>query len=256
MKAKAVYMGQRLNLKGFQTKFKLDTLEKDPFLYQMGEDKYAVLFRYGVVVLWNFEEGDSNDFLMKLTPFVESALENSPFEEMTLKRKKSKEIIDDGVVYLEEISNQIIQLLSVILARSVILDYLEQRVDSILHNFGKVIDSFSKNGKPSMPARTMLKMVGGAMKIKNDAVSQMALLDKPDFTWEDSYLDEVFGALDEEYEISDRYSIITQKISALFQDSELIMNYLEGKRSMLLELVIIILIVIEIILFVFELATM
>lgn len=253
MKAKAIYLGQHLNLKGFQTKFKLDTLEKDPVLYEMGEGKYAVLFKYGVAVFWDFEEGEINDFLMKLVPFVENALSESPSEEMEIKTKKFKKIIDDGVIYLEEITNQVIQLLSVILARSVILDYQEQKVDSIMLSFGKVIDSFSKNGKPSMAARTMLKMVGGAMKIKNDTVSQMALLDKPDFTWNDSNLDEIFTELDEEYEISDRYSIVTQKINALFQDSEFIMNYLESKKSTFLELIIIVLIFIEIVLFIYDL---
>ncbi len=139
-----------------------------------------------------------------------------------------------------------------ILSRSVALEYFENRVEKALAEFDPIMRSFEEKGKASFTTREMLKKVGFAMNIRHLSMASLAILDSPDITWDDIELNDFYNDLSEEFEIDDRYDILKEKLETIFKNVEFILGFIEGKRSIMLEFIIVVLIVLEILIFGYE----
>ncbi len=248
MEVRALHLGQKINLRLLQEKLSLRPSFKDPFVVEYSNGKYVVVLKYGVVVFWGFPDGDINEFLGQLAPFITDKF-NVPGEEFS--EVVVNAVIDEvkeNKVRLNGINAKKVALISLILGRSVALENFEDQVNKALSDFEEVIDSFAKSGRTKLSTRSLLKKVGLAMKIQYSAVNQMAMLDRPDMTWEDGGLDVFYNELAEEFEIEDRYVILNEKLKMLFRNVEFILDMLDGRRGTIMELIIIILILIEIVL--------
>lgn len=80
----------------------------------------------------------------------------------------------------------------------------------------------------------------------------MSMLDTPDLVWDDTELCDFYKDLLEEYEIETRHKQLTYKLDIIMQHTEFILHFLEARSSFWLEVTIVVLIVIEILLFVYE----
>ena len=247
----AIQLGEAIQVKKFLDKFKFKSISKEPHIIAWGEESHIILFRYGVIVFWNIEEGEKNKILGMLKSYVTNPLKE-PFTE-TLGWKKGKKIdIIDGVIQSSELDIPSRQLIAVSLARTVVMDFFETKVDHLLKQFTDIIEHFTQTGRSKLSGKSLLRLAGAAMSINNQTVSHMAMLDKPDFIWNNTSLDVLFTELEEEHEISERYIVLTKKIETLLHDSEFIMNVLDSRQSHLLELIIILLFVVDIAVFFIE----
>jgi uncharacterized Rmd1/YagE family protein len=92
-----------------------------------------------------------------------------------------------------------------------------------------------------------MKTIGMSGNIVNFIVGQLSLLDKPDIAWEDKDAEALFINLRKMFELEDRFSTIRFKLTFIQDSSELMLDSLQHRRSELLELTIIGLIVFEIV---------
>jgi uncharacterized Rmd1/YagE family protein len=246
----AMYVGKKIDIKGFLDKYKYYISSKEPYILAYPNNKYIVLYRYGTMVFWGLELEEINHFIGQITPFIIDPLKNPTSETMLvhvdIKQKGEKVKARGGEVQISKLDNEEIGTISEVIARSAILDNYERQVEEMLSEFGEVIESFSRLGKTSSSTKSLLKKVGMAMKIQHSAVSQMAILDKPDLTWEDAELSELYSSLDKEYELKERYDLLNDKLRILFHDVEFIVNYIDSRKSMQLEVIIVVLILIEV----------
>lgn len=236
MKVLAMHLGQRIQVKRFTKNTDFDCLLKEPHLFEYEPKKWFALFRYGVVVMWNFSQEDQKSLMKRLKPYVEMALDIPMFEEMN----------PDEVKRFGNLSPQKVRLGSTVLSRSVVMDYFEQKVDEILNLYMEVSRSLMTTGKAGMKTKTLLKQVGSVMSIRNAAVSQLSVMDKPDSTWEDSELDVLYTELEAEYELWDRFEVLNQKLEAIYKDSEFIIDALERRSMFIMELMIVLLFLYEV----------
>lgn len=251
MHIQALQIGERIDIKKFLQENKLSLLSEEPYSFCWGESAYVVLFKYGVVILWNFEDGERNRFLSKLMPFVAQALQD-PFVEEAEWKKGAKYSVEDGVIKSPNLSDENRLLVSVTLARTIVLDFFESRVENLLIQSREKISHFTKSWAILSRERRLLNLASEAMLINNATVTQMALMDKPDFVWEDQELDQFYLILEKEYELSERFAVMQKKLDILLHDSEFIMNYLESQKSNFLEWAIVLLFVFDIVLIIIE----
>ena len=87
------------------------------------------------------------------------------------------------------------------------------------------------------------------MNIRHQTVTQMALLDKPDLTWDDESLDKFYKNLAEYYELDDRYEVLDDKLETIFRNVEFISDYITARRTLMAEIIIIVLIAVELVIF-------
>lgn len=251
MRIEAIQLGESINIKAFTDKFQSKVIAKDPWVLKWNKNSTLFVFRYGAAVLWNFSEKNKAEVLDKLSEYVKNPLKNPPVE--TLKWKKSTRMrVRDNTIQSWELDIPSKQLIAVSLARTVVLELMEQKVDNLFLNFSSILTRFRVSGHFAFGGKKLLKLAGSAMSINHQTVSQLAMLDKPDFTWDDPDLDALYLELEEEYELASRLTILSKKLETLRQDSEFIMNILESKHSNFLELIIVILFILDIVLILFE----
>jgi uncharacterized Rmd1/YagE family protein len=83
-------------------------------------------------------------------------------------------------------------------------------------------------------------------------ITRLSLLDQPDVVWDKQELEALYKSLRSFYALDDRFRNIEFKIDYIGNNSETILTLLQHRRDVALELVVIVLIVIEVVLFVGE----
>ena len=252
MKVRAIHFGQRIDLRKLQGSIGLRISFREPLVVEFAKNKFVSFFRYGVVVFWNLGDGEINEVLLKINPFIVEPFQKTVEEAMIVKTGKQKDEIKNEHIFISDLRVEKVAIMSIVLSRSLVLDYFEREVGKVMNDIGVVINSFALKGKPSFSSRELLKKVGVAMRIKHVAVNQMAMLDKPDLIWEDKVLDALYSEIAEEYELDERYEILNDKLKMLFTSIEFILSYIDGRRSLFLEITIVFLIVFEIVIFLIE----
>lgn len=249
MLVKFLKIGEQIRLKDFSRKLRAKSLLKDIFIYEPGKNRFAVIFKYGVVAFWNFTEYSINNFIDKIEPFVDRKTDQICFEEIKVFPNKGEDAILAKGIALKDLDPRRLAIVSEIIGRSVALDSIEMGLEKMLGEFGEITADLAAKGRIFFSTKSLLKKVGFAMDIQHRIVSKMTVLDKPDITWEYGDISEFYSDLADEYEIQERYDVFKQKIEIIFRDIEFIMNYLDARKSFVLEWIIIGLIAIEIILF-------
>lgn len=252
MRVSAIHLGKQISIKAMHSKLDFKASYQEPLLIQYSKASFIVVFKYGVVVFWGIKPGEVNKFLLTVSPFVVDHFDKKFEEELTLKVGKQVDEIKAHEIHLSYLSVEKVALASMILARSLALESFEQQVENILKDFELVVNHFTEKGRIGFSGKYLLKKVGIAMSLQHSAVSQLALLDKPDLTWDDIELDRLYNRLEEEFELDDRYQIAAEKLKMLFHNVEFILNLLSERRGVVMELIIIFLILIEVLFFVYE----
>ena len=248
MQVTAVHLGKKLLLRELQANLGLKASLKDPLVFEYSTDKYVATLRYGVCVFWGFNQGEINEFTALVTPYIVDRFEKY-IEEVVTVNVSEKDEIKSGDILLKGLDINRIGLLSLVLGRSVALDYYDIEVEKALSENEIIMRSFMEKGGTNQSSKTLIKKIGFAMNIRHQTVTQMALLDKPDLTWDDESLDKFYKNLAEYYELDDRYEVLDDKLETIFRNVEFISDYITARRTLMAEIIIIVLIAVELVIF-------
>jgi uncharacterized Rmd1/YagE family protein len=83
-------------------------------------------------------------------------------------------------------------------------------------------------------------------------VGRVAVSDKPDVLWDRPELERLYARLTDEFEIPDRYEAVESKLDLIGRTIQTAVNLVQSRRSLRVEWYIVILIVFEIILTLYE----
>ena len=89
------FVGQRLNLKDFE---KSGALALSPLVIRAGHGGYAVLFRYGVAVLFGLDHLEEQNFISQLKDYATAPYESPSFEEVTIESDDKDRYVPNTVV--------------------------------------------------------------------------------------------------------------------------------------------------------------
>lgn len=246
------YLGEKIDLKRLQDNVKkYRYLTRDhPIVLQLLEDEYAVITKFGTVTFWNVNSGLARQFLKEILPFVTSRREVYEYADtMNVYIGGEKEDISSNETFLKELDVEKIKIISYVSAQSVALDRYEDEIDERLEELGKVVANIKNTGKTHFRQKDLLKQVGHVLFVKQHTVANLALFDKPDETWDREELEHLYDVLRAEYDLRDRFNVLNQKIDFLSENNTTLLEFISSQRGNFLELIIIILIVIEILLF-------
>lgn len=252
MKIHAIYVGRRILLKTFQSKVKVKPVLKDPLVIELKGRKFIALFKYGAVVFWGIEKKEQTKFLRSLRPYIKEPSDVKLEEKIDVLFPKSANTITEDKIHLKEFTVETVAIVSLIISRSLALEHYENEVENVLLEFNPIMRSLEERGKAGLSTRELLKRAGFAMNIRHLSMAHMALLDRPDLAWEDLELDRFYDELSSDYEIDDRYDILKEKLESIFRNAEFILGFIDTKRGLWLEFAIVVLILVEILIFVYE----
>lgn len=138
-------------------------------------------------------------------------------------------------------------------AQSAAMEYYERIVERLFEATGSLVHRLESRGTVPMRTRPLHRFIGEAIANRNEVLSVLHLLDKPDAVWDDAGMDRIYQDLKEEFDLGDRYEALESKLRGVQEALELVLDVARDRRLVLLEVAIVLLIVLEILLGLFKL---
>lgn len=242
---RAVFLGQRINMRALEQTRRVAV---SPFVTEAGSSGYAVLFRYGVAVLFGLNAVEEAAFIKDLGNFVVEPFETPETEECTVKiDKDGAEGVEPSHILMRGMEMGKIQILADILAKSAVLSYYEKRMADTFDRIEPIAAALQSGGPSGRNARELLRHIGLTLSIQRKMVGHVEIEEKPDVLWERPDMERLFVRLEDEYEIRERHDALRHKLDLVYKTAETLLGVLQERRTLHVEWYIVILIVIEII---------
>lgn len=247
---------------GFATTFKMRDLapcfagasvrqSKTQIVAEYGQDRIAVGFDFGALVFINVPGEERTRVIGTILSKVTTDEPHPPLEEDFLIEIKPT-APPQGEVRFDRVAVPVldaptVDVIAILLAQSVAIDYYEEDLQEILAALDRRTDVMAKSGRLQGSQREITRFVGSSIATKNQILAALALLDKPSVTWESEALDRLYRDFRAMLEIDDRYKALMAKLVTIQETFELFLELIGTRRSHQMELTIILLIVFEIV---------
>lgn len=248
---RARLVGERLILKTLET---TEALSTNPMIVRVGASGCVVLLRYGVVVLCNLTAMEEASFLETLKPFIKEPVSEVVGEQLLLAfDPTAKERLERDVLWLRDGSVERLQVVAEALAKSVVLEYYEAEVSSLFDRIKPFTAAIQDHGGAKQPQeRELLRYIGGTLLIQQKMMGMVEVGEKPDPIWDYPELDRLYLRLEDEYELRERLLALESKLGLVSRTVETTLGMLQRDSSHRVEWYIVILIVVEILLSVYQ----
>ncbi|XYI03799.1 RMD1 family protein [Sorangium sp. So ce1128] len=151
-------------------------------------------------------------------------------------------------VVVGELDARTVELVALAIGQSVGMEYYEDNVDRLITQFEQTSQRLANSGRFRGNSRELLCFIGRGMTTRTQVVHTLALLDAPAIAWDSEPLDRLYRDLRASFAIEDRYRALDQKLHMIQDNLELLVDLVQHRRSQLLEVAVVALIVIEIVL--------
>jgi uncharacterized Rmd1/YagE family protein len=156
--------------------------------------------------------------------------------------------LTNGNLRVDKLTTGRAGVVALTVAQSAAMEYYEQVVDSLFARTGRMVERMEARGTVPVRTRPLVRFIGEAINNRNEVLSVLHLLDKPDATWEDSAMDRIYDDLRTEFDLADRYAALELKLRSVQEALELVVDVARDRRLLLLEVAVAILILVEILL--------
>jgi uncharacterized Rmd1/YagE family protein len=156
------------------------------------------------------------------------------------------ELAFDRVV-VPEIGPSTLEVIAMVLAQSVSIDYYDEDAQAILDRLAVLATEVARRGRPFGRQKDMVRFAGSAMAFQAEIIGAILLLDKPDLTWEDEYADRLHEKLRYHFEIAERYKALETKLSTIRDTLQALLEMGSERRMLFVEVAVLVLIVIEVV---------
>jgi uncharacterized Rmd1/YagE family protein len=157
-----------------------------------------------------------------------------------------------GSLVVDQFGEERAAVVALIVAQSAALEYYERIVAGLFTRTVELVDPLEKRGSVSSQIRRLHRFIGEAIATRNEVFTVLALLDKPDATWDDPAMDRIYDELRAEFDLVDRYTTMQQKLDGVQEALELVLDVARDRRMWLLEVTIVLLILFEVLLEIFR----
>ncbi|QLQ32840.1 MAG: RMD1 family protein [Candidatus Thiothrix singaporensis] len=244
IRVRALLLGSRIDTKPFRAD---ETVAINPLSLAIPGGGCAILFRYGVVVFFSMSAEQEALFLERLLPLTGEPRTWPEDEKLNLRINASAlEGIDaNGCLWLQDASIHRLQLVAEMLARSEVLSDDEARVAKTFDQIEPLAKNLSA-GRSGQKMNVLLSYIGDSLLSQQRMVGRAEVADKPDLLWERPELEGLYLHLEDEFELRERHLALERKLQVISNTAETLLDLLHTRRSLRVEWYIVILIVVEI----------
>jgi uncharacterized Rmd1/YagE family protein len=218
-----------------------------PLTYKFGAEGFVTLFRYGVAVVMGLTAAEEDEVLRSLQRRLVRPVK--PAEEETvlieLAPDKDDQIPPGGPITLKTMTPDHLIVIADALSKSVVLARDEREVTAVFELVEPFARQLAERGRVVAGRRTVLKHVGNALLVQHRVSGRVAVAEKPDVVWDRPDLDRLYARLEDEYELKERAEALARKLAVIAETAEVLTDIIDTKRSMRLEIIIVVLIAVE-----------
>ncbi|MGF1478509.1 MAG: RMD1 family protein [Cyanophyceae cyanobacterium] len=249
---RAMFIGQKLDLRTLEN---TKCLGDSPLTIAAGEYGCVVLQRYGAIVLFGVDPLEEAAFINNLRPWITKPIEEPEFEETQIKLNfNTKEIItDNGNIELKEFSVERLQIVADVLAKSVVLSHYENAITQVFDKIEPIAASIKTFGNGRHQGADLLKLIGNNIMVQQTTVGLVGIEDKPEQLWDYPNLERLYVRLEDEYEIRERNKALERKLELISRTAQIVLDLMQHRSAVRVEWYIVILIVVEVLLNIYEL---
>lgn len=245
-------IGDHIGLRAVPLK---DRLSTGPMAVRIGDDGVAVLLRYGVVVMFDCDQASGELFIEATRPYVRKPVEPEESEDLHIRIDPDvREGMDGETVSIHDRSVERLQVIADVLGKSVALAVYESQTQSAFDQIEPFAKDMARTGHSGKRVGRLQKHLGNVLLIQHEMIGRVEVDDKPEILWEKPDLERLHAVLTEEFEIHERKLALERKLSLVSQTAETVVGLIENARTLRVEWYIVILIVIEILLWVYEIS--
>lgn len=250
-RARAILIADRIDVRVWKAE---ERLASNPVALSVPGGGLAVLFRYGVVVFFDTTEREESDFFAQIGPSLSGAFPEPETEEVRIRIDfKAREGMQGDTVFLANDEIERLQLIADVLSKSVMLARYEARIAGSFERIEPLALELQATGRISAAARDLSRPIGAMLLSGHLMVGSAEVGEKPELLWDRPDLERLFLRLEDEFEIKERHVLLERKLNLIAHTAQTLLQQQQSRHSLRLELYIVILIVVEILLTVYEL---
>jgi uncharacterized Rmd1/YagE family protein len=218
-----------------------------PLTFKFGAGGFMTLFRYGVVVIMGLTAQEEEQALRNLRPRLIRPITPSEEEAVLIEiaPEKDDQILPGGPIILKTMTPDHLIVIADALSKSVVLARDEREVAGVFELTEPFARQLAEQGRAAAGRRTILKHVGNALLVQHRVSGRVAVAEKPDVVWDRPDLDRLYARLEDEYELKERAEALARKLAVIAETAEIFTDIIDTRRSLRLEIIIVILIAVE-----------
>src|SRR5262249_5368525 len=243
--ARALLLGDRIETGGLE---RSDVISTAPLAFRVGASGFAVLFRYGGVVMIGLSPIEEDEVLRGILPRVTSPAakfedEVAPIE-IAPDREDQVEI--GGPISVKDLSAPRLLVIADVLAKNVGLVRDEREVNKVLERIEPFASRLAATGRAPFDLRNMLRLIGQTRLVHRRMSAPIPIEEKPDVLLDRAAPDRLYARLEDEYELRERANALRHKLQVIEETTRALTDIIDTERSARLEILIAIMIGVEI----------
>jgi uncharacterized Rmd1/YagE family protein len=243
-RVRALLLSDRIDTSNLERNGVVSTV---PLTYRHGKDGLVTVFRYGVVVLTGLAPMEEDEVLRGLSARLIRPVE--PREEeiahIAVVPEKDDQILPGGPITLKTLTPEHLVVIADALSKSVVLARDEREVSAVFELVEPFAWQLAEKGRTTGGRRAILKHIGNTLLVQHRLSGRVAVAEKPDVLWDRPDLERLYARLEDEYELKERAEALTRKLSVIAETAEVLTDIIDTRRSLRLEIVIVVLIAVE-----------
>jgi uncharacterized Rmd1/YagE family protein len=252
MTARALLLGERIDVAGLE---RSDVISTTPLAFRAGHEGYAVLFRYGALVLFGLSVVEEDELVRGLKPRIVGAFSRPEVEGVTIEitPDRDDQIAPGGPISTRDLSPPRLLVIADVLGKNVALSNDEREVAKVIEVVEPFAATLARTGRSPSDRRGILRMIGQALLAHHRMSGRLEIEEKPDILWDHPELDRLYARLADEYELKERAIGLARKLSVINETARALSDIIDTERSVRLEMIIVALIVVEILVTLYDL---
>src|SRR3984885_783996 len=244
--ARALIVGERIDTAGLE---RPDMISSLPLAFRVGERGIAALFRFGVAVMVGLSPLEEEDLLAKLRSRVSGfrALGDDETAVLEITPDSDEQKSSSGPIQIKNLSPPRFLVIADAPAKPVARARDEREVNAVSDVVEPFAAKLAATGRPPFRRRAMLRLIGQALLAQHRVSGRVAVEEKPDVLWDHPELERLYARLADEYELTERADVLKRKLEVIGDTAQALTDIIDADRATRLEAAIVILIVLELI---------
>lgn len=215
-------------------------------------------FNHGCFVCWGYKKKFEDNMLeivkeYSKRPSLHIETDNFYYHYDQKMEIDTHEKLRLDIITLDSEDSQIKLAISYGLAQSIKLEAFEEAIQETIRANNKLPEEIATRGEISLSRRSIFKRIGEIFIARSSINLNIEYLDAPEFFWRNPGLEPYYIMTKKYLDIPSRVMALNQKLDLLQELLDILNGQVQHKYSSLLESIIIVLIVVEILISLFQL---
>ena len=251
---RALRLGRRLKLADLEAAGfnRAEPITTSPLILRLGGDGFAALLPYGTVVLIGVSRGEEETFLQELGNRVESRLAAPVVIASQIEIGTSEGIAGD-VITVRDLSLPRLVAVADALAKNVALAFEEEEVRKLIEVLEPFASDLASTGRLPWQRKRMLRTVGHALLTHYHLLERVEVEERPELLPDDNEGRHLYERLAQAYHFKKRARALSHKLDVIEVMMSALTELIDAQRGIRLETLIVLLIMLEISVYLYDL---